>query len=126
MRPSSLIVCLLLGLASPVAARANDAQSVNVDEVWQQVVNEPRADDEMRAQILRVLEHPAAQDVAQRYQLDLDAAARAVSTLDGAELQDLQQRAAVVESAMAGGNRVVVSTTLIIIALLVIILILVA
>lgn len=126
MRPLGLIVCLLLGIAMPVLAQANDSKGVDVDDVWQTIANEPRNDDAMRAQILRVLDHPLTKDVAKSYRLDLDAAVRAVPVLEGAELQDLQQRAAVVETALAGGDSIVISTTVIIIALLVLVIILVA
>ena len=126
MRPFNVIVCLLVALASPVLAQASDSKDVDVNAVWQTVVDQPREDDAMRAQILRVLDLPATRDLAQTYRLDLGAAARAVPARDGDELRDLHPRAAVVETALAGGDKVVISTTIIIIALLVLILILVA
>ncbi|HEX6789911.1 MAG TPA: hypothetical protein VF247_01255 [Candidatus Krumholzibacteria bacterium] len=122
----SVIVCLLVALASPVLAQASDSKDVDVNEVWQTVVDQPRTDDAMRAQILRVLDLPASRDIARTYRLDIDDAARAVPALDGTELRDLHQRAAAVEAGLAGGDKVVISTTIIIIALLVLILILVA
>ena len=126
MRPITLLFCLFVALAVPAGVDAGEAPVVDVDEIWQTTAERPHAEDAQRAQILRVLDHPLARDVARSHDMDLEAAARAVSTLDGADLEAIHQRAAAVESRLAGGDRVVISTTVIIIVLLIVILLLVA
>jgi hypothetical protein len=128
MRPISVIVCLLVALAGPIGAHAAGPQQSNrnIDEVWQTLRQEPDVNDARRAQIVHVLEHPLARDVASKYSLDLDAAVKQVALLDGPELRQLSDRAAAIEPVLAGGDSVVISTTVIIIALLIIVIILVA
>lgn len=126
MRPVTMIACLCLSLASPVLAQSATHDDVNVDEVWQTVSRAHSTEDAERAQIMRVLNHPLAQEVARDYQLDLGAAKRMVPVLSGSQLQELAQRAAVADAALSGGDTVTISTTVIIIVLLIVILILVA
>jgi len=127
MRPISVIVCLLVALAGPIRANAAAPQgNKTVDEVWQTLRQAPDVEEAERAQIMRVLDHPLTRDVAGKYSLDLDAAARNVPLLDGDELDQLAQRAAAIEPALAGGDSITISTTVIIIVLLVVVILLVA
>lgn len=127
MRPISVIVCLLVALAGPIKAHAAEPQDNKaVDEVWQTLRHAPDVREAERAQIMRVLDHPLTRDVAGKYSLDLDAAARTVPLLDGEELAQLAQRAAAIEPALAGGDTLTISTTVIIIVLLVVVILLVA
>jgi hypothetical protein len=79
-----------------------------------------------RADVLRVLEHPAVKEVADRAGIDLRVATGAVATLDGEDLRAVAERARQAEKALAGGQMRIDGPTLIIIALLVVILIIVA
>ena len=80
-----------------------------------------------RADVLRVLEHPAVKDVASRAGIDLRRAASAVTTVDAQDLGALAAQARQAEQALAGGqSKVTISTTVIIIGLLVLILLIVA
>lgn len=125
MRPVMMIACLCLTLAGPLRAQTATHDD-NVDQVWQTVTRSTTPEDQERAQIMRVLDSPLAQQVASDYKLDLSAARDLVPVLSGSQLQQLSQRAALAETALSGGDTVTISTTVIIIALLIIIIILVA
>lgn len=128
MRPVMMIACLCLTLAGPLRAQtaATRTSNDNVDQVWQTVSRSTTTEDAERAQIMRVLNHPLTQEVASDYQLNLSAAKKMVPVLNGSQLHQLSQRAAVAETALSGGDTVTISTTVIIIVLLIVIIILVA
>lgn len=122
----TVLSCLLVAfLAAPTVSRADAGTHViGVDEVWQSVSDAPDTDAAQRAQILRVLQHPATRATAQAHGLDLAAAEDAVGVLGGEELQQLSARAAAAESSLSGGHTIT-TNTLIIILLILIVLILI-
>jgi hypothetical protein len=125
--PVSVLAILLTVLTAVprVHAQASHAATPSaIDAALEQHVSSVAAD---RADVLRVLEHPAVKEVASRAGIDLRRAADAVATVDGQQLGTLAAQARQAEEALAGGqSRVVISTTVIIIALLVLILLIVA
>jgi hypothetical protein len=128
MRTSVSILAILLTVLTAVprvhAQSSHAATSSAIDAALQQHMSSAAAD---RADVLRVLEHPAVQEVAGRAGIDVRRAASAVATIDGEELGTLAAQARQAEEALAGGqSRVVISTTMIIIGLLVLILLIVA
>ena len=91
------------------------------------VVEQVRADDASRKLVQAVLDREEVRAVAAKAGLDLDRAKQAVSTLSGAELQEVAAQAQRVDASLAGGaSTLVISTTTIIIILLVVILLVVA
>lgn len=101
-------------ITSPAALDALAAEQVRADEANRQVVRE-------------VLSRDAVREVASKAGLDLNTARQAVSTLDGAELQEIADHARRVDASLSGGaSTLVISTTAIIIILLVVILLVVA
>jgi hypothetical protein len=95
-----------------------------IDSALEQHVSSVAAD---RADVLRVLEHPAVKDVASRAGIDLRRATSAVESADAQQLGTMAAQARQAEQALAGGqSKVTISTTVIIIGLLVLILLIVA
>ena len=91
------------------------------------VADRVRADEVNRKIVRDVLSRSEVQVVAAKAGLDLERARHAVSTLDGAELEEIAAQARRVDASLAGGaSTLVISTTTIIIILLVVILIIVA
>jgi hypothetical protein len=91
------------------------------------VVEQVRADDASRKLVQAVLDRAEVRAVAAKAGLDLERAKQAVSTLSGAELQEVAAQAQRVDASLAGGaSTLVISTTTIIIILLVVILLVVA
>lgn len=128
MRMSVSVLAILLTVLTAVprvhAQESHAATQSAIDSALGQHVSSVAAD---RADVLRVLEHPAVKEVASRAGIDLRRAADAVATVDGQQLGTLASQARQAEEALAGGqSRVVISTTVIIIALLVLILLIVA
>ncbi len=125
--PVSVLVILLTVLTAVPRVHAQASHTATqsaIDAALEQHVSSVAAD---RADVLRVLEHPAVKEVAARAGIDLRRAASAVTTVEGHQLEAMASQARQVEQALAGGqSRVVISTTVIIIALLVIILLIVA
>jgi hypothetical protein len=125
--PVSVVAILLTVLTAVPRVHAQGSHAATqsaIDAALEQHVGSVAAD---RADVLRVLEHPAVKEVASRAGIDLRQATSAVSTVDGQQLGSLAAQARQVEQALAGGqSRVVISTTVIIIALLVLILLIVA
>lgn len=90
------------------------------------VADQVRADDANRRIVQNVLDRSEVRDVAAKAGLDLERARQAVSTLSGAELQEVAAQAQRVDNSLAGGaSTVVISTTTIIIILLIVILLVV-
>jgi hypothetical protein len=101
-------------LTTPAALDALAAEQVRADEANRQAVRDVLNRDEVR-------------EVASKAGLDIERARQAVSTLDGAELQEIADHARRVDASLAGGaSTLVISTTTIIIILLVVILLVVA
>ena len=128
MRTPVSVLAILLTVVTAVprvhAQTSHTAMQSAIDSALEQHVSSVAAD---RADVLRVLEHPAVKDVASRAGIDLRRASSAVATVDGHQLEAMASQARQVEQALAGGqSRVVISTTVIIIALLIIILLIVA
>ena len=91
------------------------------------VAAQVRADDANRKIVQDVLGRSEVRDVAAKAGLDLERATQVVSTLSGAELQEVAAQAQRVDNSLAGGaSTVVISTTTIIIVLLIVILLVVA
>jgi hypothetical protein len=92
-----------------------------LDKAVQQRVTSEQAD---RNAILSVLQRAEVREVAAKAGLSLDKAETAVSTLQGADLQQAASQARQVQNDLAGGaSTVVISTTTIIIVLLVVLLV---
>jgi hypothetical protein len=126
-KPVSALAILLTVLTAVPRVHAQGSHAATqsaIDSALEQHVSSVAAD---RADVLRVLEHPAVKEVASHAGIDLRRATSAVATVDGQQLGALAAQARQVEQALAGGqSRVVISTTVIIIALLVLILLIVA
>jgi hypothetical protein len=128
MRTSVSVLAILLTLLTAVPrVHAQDSHAASqsaIDQALEQHVSSVAAD---RADVLRVLEHPAVRDVASRTGIDLRRAASAVAAVDGQDLSALAAQARQAEQALAGGqSKITLSTTVIIIGLLVLILLIVA
>jgi hypothetical protein len=125
--PVSLVAILLTVLTAVPRVHAQGSHAATqsaIDAALEQHVGSVATD---RADVLRVLEHPAVKEVASRAGIDLRRAASAVNTVDGQDLGALAAQARQAEQALAGGqSKVTISTTVIIIALLVLILLIVA
>ena len=126
-KPVSALAILLTVLTAVPRVHAQGSHAATqsaIDSALEQHVSSVAAD---RADVLRVLEHPAVKEVASHAGIDLRRATSAVAAVDGQQLGALAAQARQVEQALAGGqSRVVISTTVIIIALLVLILLIVA
>jgi len=108
---------------SPTAA-ATVAPGATLDAL---VADQVRADQANRQIVRDVLSRSQVREVAAKAGLDLERAKQAVSTLDGAELQEIAAHARHVDASLSGGaSTVVISTTTIIIILLIVILLVVA
>jgi hypothetical protein len=121
---SSIAMCLAV-LFTATLAHAQDQDHVigksALDQAVQQRVAREQTD---REAILSLLQRAEVRDVAAKAGLSLDKARAAVSTLQGAELQQAASQARQVQNDLAGGaSTVVISTTTIIIVLLLILLI---
>jgi hypothetical protein len=91
------------------------------------MADQVRADEANRKIVRDVLSRSEVREVATRAGLDLERARQAVSTLGGAELQEVAEHARRVDAGLSGGaSTLVISTTTIIIILLVVILLIVA
>ena len=107
------------GVPSPVTVMPEAAlDAMMADQV--------RADEANRQLVRDVLDRSEVRELAARAGLDLERAKQAVSTLGGAELQEIAAHARHVDAGLSGGASVVISTTVIIIILLVVILLIVA
>jgi hypothetical protein len=94
-----------------------------LDEAVQRRVTREQAD---RDAILSLLQRKEVREVAAKAGLSLDKAQTAVSTLQGADLQQAASRARQVQNDLAGGaSTIVISTTTVIIVLLLVLLIVV-
>ena len=119
-----LAVCLAVVFMAPMAGAQDHVigQSA-LDKAVQQRVTREQAD---RDAILVLLQRAEVREVAAKAGLSLDKAQTAVSTLQGADLQQAASQARQVQNDLAGGaSTVVISTTTIIIVLLLVILIVV-
>src|SRR5262245_1814410 len=83
MRSRIPILLALVLLAHAGGAWADSV--IGADEVWQSVGGAPDTESSQRAQILRVLQHPATQEVAREHGLDLKTAEARARVLDGPE-----------------------------------------
>jgi hypothetical protein len=120
----SLAVCLAVVLMAPMAsAQDHVIGKSTLDKAVQQRVTREQAD---RDAILSLLQRAEVREVAAKAGLSLDKAQTAVSTLQGADLQQAASQARQVQNDLAGGaSTIVISTTTIIIILLLVILIVV-
>jgi hypothetical protein len=119
----SLAVCLAVVLMAPMAsAQDHVIGKSTLDKAVQQRVTREQTD---RDAILSLLQRAEVREVAAKAGLSLDKARTAVSTLQGADLQQAASQARQVQNDLAGGASTIVisTTTIIIILLLVIILI---
>jgi hypothetical protein len=120
----SLAVCLAVVLMAPMAsAQDHVIGKSTLDKAVQQRVTREQTD---RDAILSLLQRAEVREVAAKAGLSLDKARTAVSTLQGADLQQAASQARQVQNDLAGGaSTIVISTTTIIIILLLVILIVV-
>ena len=128
MRMPVAVLAILLTVLTAVprlhAQESHAATQSAIDLALNQHASSVAAD---RAEVLRVLEHPAVKDVASHAGIDLRRATSAVQMIDGQQIGALAAQARQVEQGLVGGqSKITISTTVIIIALLVIILIVVA
>lgn len=124
MRMSVFVLAILLTVLAAVprvhAQGAHAATQSAIDAALEQHVSSVAAD---RADVLRVLEHPAVKDIAVRVGIDLRRATSAVESADAQQLGAMAAQARQAERALAGGqSSITISTTVIIIGLLVLIL----
>jgi hypothetical protein len=120
----SLAVCLAVVLMAPLASAQDHVIGTStLDKAVQQRVTREQAD---RDAILSLLQRAEVREVAAKAGLSLNKAQTAVSTLQGADLQQAATQARQVQNDLAGGaSTIVISTTTIIIILLLVILIVV-
>jgi hypothetical protein len=118
-------VFLSLVLLGPAlsAQQANVVDPSTLDQALGQSVQDTAA---KRQTVLTALRQPQVKEVAQRLGLDPARAESAVSSLDGAVLDQLAAQAQQVNDAIAGGQTVRLNILWIILGLLVLILIIVA
>lgn len=125
--PASVLAILLTVLTAVPRVHAQGSHAATqsaIDSALERHVSGAVAD---RADVMRVLEHPAVREVASRAGIDLRRATSAVTTVDGQQLGALAAQARQAEQALAGGqSKITISTTVIIIGLLVLILLIVA
>jgi hypothetical protein len=118
----SLAVCLAVVFMAPLAS-AQDHVIGNsaLNKAVQQRVASEQAD---REAILSLLQRQEVRDVAAKAGLSVDKAQAAVSTLQGADLQQAASQARQVQNNLAGGaSTIVISTTTIIIVLLIVLIV---
>ena len=120
----SLAACLAVVLMAPMAgAQDHVIGKSTLDQAVQQRVTREQADREV---ILSLLQRAEVREVAGKAGLSLDKAQTAVSTLQGADLQQAASQARQVQNDLAGGaSTIVISTTTVIIVLLLVLLIVV-
>ena len=125
--PVSVVVMLLTILTAMPRVQAQGPHAATqsaIDSVLEQHVSGIAAD---RADVLRVLEHPAVREIAANAGIDLRRAADAVEKVGNQQIGALAAQARQAEGALAGGqSKITISTTVIIIGLLVLILLIVA
>ncbi len=118
----SLAVCLAVLFLAPVAAAQDHVITTSeLNKAVQQRVTSEQAD---RAAIASLLQRAEVRQVAAKAGLSLDKAQAAVSTLQGADLQQAASQARQVQNDLAGGaSTVVISTTTIILVLLIVLIV---
>jgi hypothetical protein len=121
--PVSVLAILLTVLAAVPRVHAQGSHAATqsaIDAALEQHVSSVAAD---RADVLRVLEHPAVKDIASRAGIDLRRATSVVETANAQQVSTMATQARQAEQALAGGqSSITISTTVIIIGLLVLIL----
>ena len=117
----SIAVCLAVVFMAPLAyAQDHVIGRAALDQAVQQRVTREQAD---RSAIRSLLQRADVREVAAKAGLSLDKAQAAVSTLQGADLQQAASHARQVQNDLAGGaSTVVISTTTIILVLLIVLL----
>jgi hypothetical protein len=124
VRRSFAVILAVLFMAPVASAQDHVIGKSALDQAVQQRVSREQAD---REAILSVLQRAEVRDIAARAGLSLDKAQAAVSTLQGADLQQAATQARQVQDNLAGGaSTIVISTTTIIIILLLVIILVVA
>lgn len=120
----SLAMCLAVLCMTPVAGAQDHVIGNSVlDKAVQERVSREQTD---REAILSLLQRKEVRDIASKAGLSIDKAQAAVSTLQGADLQQAASQARQAQNNLAGGaSTVVISTTTIIIVLLLVLLIVV-
>jgi hypothetical protein len=118
----SLAFCLATLFMAPLASAQDHVIGKSaLDKAVQQRVNTEQAD---RDAITSLLQRAEVREVAAKAGLSLDKAQAAVSTLQGADLQQAASQARQVQNDLAGGaSTIVISTTTIIIVLLIVLIV---
>jgi hypothetical protein len=117
---------LVVSLAfAPLHLQADTQRVVGRAEVEQALAERIQADESARAQVRNLLQREDVRAMAKGMGLDVKRAEGAIATLEGDELQQTAQRAAVVDEALAGGSTYV-SISLVALLLIIIIVILLA
>ena len=119
---AALVFTLTLGA---LPARAQEAMVVDRAAVQQALAQRAQSDDSARASIRELLARDDVKAMAGGMGLDVRSAANAVSTLEGARLQQAAADAATAKDILAGG-RTTVEISLVALLLIVIIIILLA
>ena len=122
-----IIFMVAVLMAAPSSALADGRRAADAATLAAAVAQHVDQQDADRAAIREALGRPEVRDMAGRMGLDVDRAAAAVGTLDGADLTRAAGAARQVNEQLVGGATTVVFTaTTIIIILLVVILLIVA
>jgi hypothetical protein len=121
-----LAAALTVSAQEPQPAVSSPATVMPEAALDAMMADQVRADEANRQIVRDVLNRSEVREIATRAGLDLERAKLAVSTLGGAELEEIAAHARHVDAGLSGGANLVISTTAIIIILLVVILLIVA
>jgi hypothetical protein len=104
-------------------AAAQERHIVDPAAMRQAVADQVATDQENRAAVLGVLQHPQVRELADRLGLTVTRAENAVAGLSSAELTRLADTARAAGAQLAGGHTVVISLTTLLLIIIIILLI---
>lgn len=118
--PVIVLMILALLAASPAWAQQH---VTGTSDLRAAMLDKAAADDANRQVIRAVLRHDLAQQVADRFALDLTEAERAAATLEGEELASVAASARVVDAQLSGeANTITISLTTLLLVIIIIVL----
>jgi hypothetical protein len=118
--PVIALIILSLLAASPAWAQQH---VTSPSDLRAAMLDKAAADDARRQLVRAVLRHDLAQQVADRFALDLTQAERAVATLDGEELASVAASARFVDAHLSGeASTITISLTTLLLVIIIIIL----